>query len=129
LDDLDKSASFSGSEAPRRSTSSLDEVLVMVQISAKTTIILGRCVAIAAVASFTCFWVLYIYMNSTRPHMVDIAAGRIYALNNHGSIAYLTRDEHTFLYSFEYLAIGLFVVAWVFQYKIRRANWTADPRS
>jgi hypothetical protein len=107
---------------PRHSAQLLDEVLAVAQISAKTTTIVGRCVAIAAVASFTCFWVLYIYMDSTRPHAVDVAAGRVYALNNHGSIAYLTRDEHRFLYSFEYLAIGLFVVAAVFQYKIRRAE-------
>jgi len=64
-------------------------------------------------------------MDSTRPHMVDVAAGRIYALNNHGSIAYLTREEHTFLYSFEYLAIGLFVAAAFFQYWMRRANEAA----
>jgi hypothetical protein len=85
-------------------------------------IILGRCAAILATIAWVCFFELYIYLDYTRPHVVDYPAGRIYALNNHGSIAYLTRTEYWFLYTFEYVAIGLFIVAAIFQFKLRRAN-------
>jgi hypothetical protein len=67
-------------------------------------------------------------MDSTRPHDIDVAAGRVYALNNHGSIAFLTRGEHIFLYFFEYAAIGLFIVAAVLQYSIRRARSVAPAQ-
>jgi hypothetical protein len=100
----------------------------MAQASAKTTAIIGRCVAVLALTSWICFWGLYNYMASSRPHLIDVAAGRIYALNNHGSIGYLTRGEHTFLYSFEYLAIGLLVVGAFLQYRIRRAKDAAASR-
>jgi hypothetical protein len=62
------------------------------------------------------FFELYIYMNYTRPHKIDVAVGRIYSLNNHGSIAYLTRSEHTLLYAFACVAGALFVVAAVLHY-------------
>ena len=122
VDDGDKSASLVVGEAPRRSTSSLDETLAMAQMSAKTTTTIGRCVAILALTLWFCFCGLYVYMDSSRPHKIDVSAGRIYTINNHGSIAYLTREEHAFLYSFEYVAIGLFIVAAFFQYRMRSAN-------
>jgi hypothetical protein len=94
-------------------------------MSAKSTTIIGRCVAILALTLWLCFCGLYVYMDFSRPRKVDVAAGRIYALNSHGSIAYLTREEHTFLYSFEYVAIGLFVVAVFYRYRLSRANAAA----
>jgi hypothetical protein len=124
IDELDKSVWVG--EAPRRSTSSLEtKHFAVAQMSPKKITILGRCVAILAAIAWVCFFELYIYLEYTRPHAVDVAAGRIYALSNHGSIAYLTRSEYWFLYSLEYVAIGLFIVAAIFQYKLRRANHRA----
>ena len=37
------------------------------------------------------FWTYYDY---TRPRAADPATGRLYALNTHGSIVYLTQAEH-----------------------------------
>jgi hypothetical protein len=61
-------------------------------------------------------------MDHTRPHKIDVAVGRIYSLNNHGSIAYLTRSEHTLLYAFAYVAGAFFVVAAVLHYATRATN-------
>jgi hypothetical protein len=122
VDDWDKSASFVVAATPRRSTSSLDEVSAVARQSAKKITILGRCVVILAAISWGCFFELYIYLDYTRPHVIDVAAGRIYVLNNHGSMAFLTRGEQIFLYSFEYAAIGLFIVAAFLQYRMRRAS-------
>src|SRR5580692_3109022 len=98
VDDWDKSVSLVVGATPRRSTSSLDDVSAVAQPSKSKTTILGRCVVILAAILWGCFFELYIYMDSTRPHDIDVAAGRVYALNNHGSIAFLTRGEHIFLY-------------------------------
>jgi len=75
-----------------------------------------------ALISWICFIELYIYLNHTRPHTIDVTVGRIYSLNNHGAIAYLTRPEHTFLYVFAYVAGALFVVAAVFHNAARATN-------
>ena len=96
----------------------LEEVSVMEHLSAKNTTILGRCVVVLAAILWGCFFELYIYLCHTRPHVVDVAAGRVYPVNNHGAIAFLTRGEHIFLYSFEYAAFGLFIVAAVLQYRL-----------
>jgi hypothetical protein len=53
---------------------------------------------------------------------MDIATGRIYTLNNHASIAYLTRGEHMALISLQWAAAGLFLIAWLLRYYVRRAN-------
>jgi hypothetical protein len=85
-------------------------------MSAKAKIILGRVLAGAGAVSWLTFIETYIYFDHTRPHALDVPAGRLFALNNHGSIAYLTHGEHLFLYSFAWVA-GLFFVAAVFLHR------------
>ena len=79
-------------------------------VSAKAKLILGRVLVGAAGLSLLSFIELYIYLDYTRPHTADAAAGRLIPLNNHGSIAYLTYREHQFLYALAWAA-GIFVVA------------------
>jgi hypothetical protein len=97
-------------------------MLAMPQISARTATILGWVAAALGALSWGCFIELYIYFDYTRPHVLDRAAGRLYALNNHGSIAYLTQKEHFLLYAFEWASLGLFLVAALLQYYKRRAS-------
>jgi hypothetical protein len=85
-------------------------MLTFPQLSLKTKTVVARCAGALALISWICFIELYIYLDHTRPHKIDVAVGRIFSLNNHGSIAYLTRSEHTFLYAFAYVA-GVFLVA------------------
>ncbi len=73
-----------------------------------------------AVLGWLCllFWFsfcgLYIWFDFNRPHTADASIGRIYSINNHGSIAYLTLGEVTLLYGLAgvslILALGLFCI-------------------
>ena len=82
---------------------------------------MGRCAAVLGVISWIAFIEPYIYLAHTRPHRIDVAAGRVYSLNNHRSIAYLTRGEHLFMYAFAYAA-GVFIIMSVVLYKGARAG-------
>src|SRR5947208_12380785 len=53
-------------------------------------------VVVAAVLWFT-YSFLWMYYDSTRPRIPDSGADRIYRLNTHGSIVYLTRGEEFLL--------------------------------
>ena len=94
----------------------------MAQLSTRRATILGRSAAALAVALWVCFFELGIYFDHARPHVLDAAAGRVYALNNHGSIAYLTRGENYLLRGLEWGGMGFISVAALFQYLMRRAN-------
>jgi hypothetical protein len=97
-------------------------MLTFSQMSLKTKTVVARCAAALALISWICFIELYIYLDYTRPRKIDVAAGRIFSLNNHGSIAYLTRSEHTFLYAFAYVAGAFFVAAAVFHNATKATN-------
>jgi hypothetical protein len=97
-------------------------MLTFSQMSLKAKTNVARCAGALGLISWICFIELYIYLNYTRPHNIDVAAGRIYSLNNHGSIAYLTRSEHIFLYTFACVAAALFVVAAVFHNATKATN-------
>jgi hypothetical protein len=97
-------------------------MLTFSQMSLKTKTVLARCAGVLALISWICFIELYIYLDYTRPHKIDAAVGRIYSLNNHGSIAYLTHSEHTFLYALAYVAGAFFVVAAVFHNATKASN-------
>jgi hypothetical protein len=94
----------------------------MVKISAQKAVILGWSLVVLSVLCGACGYELDIYLDKTRPRVMDIAAGRTYSLNNHGSIVYLTRGEHMALISLQCAAAGLFVIAWSLRYYVRRAN-------
>jgi hypothetical protein len=97
-------------------------MLAFSQISLKTKTIVGRCAAALALVSWISFIELFIFLAYSRPHKIDIAAGRIYSLNNHGSIAYLTRSEHAFLYAFAFVAGAFFVVAAILHNATKHSN-------
>lgn len=54
---------------------------------------------------------LWYHFASTRPTVADSKAGRVHALNTHGSIVYLTGMEQTRLYFLEGAAASCFVGA------------------
>jgi hypothetical protein len=97
-------------------------MLTFSQMSLKTKTLVARCAGALALISWICFIELYIYLDYTRPHKIDVAVGRIFSLNNHSSIAYLTHSEHAFLYAFAYLAGAFFIVAAVFYNAAKATN-------
>jgi hypothetical protein len=56
---------------------------------------------------------LFLQYAETRPRCPDPATGRIYSINNHGTIAYLTRTEDLTLYGVGALAVLLMGLAFV----------------
>ncbi len=94
----------------------------MAKLSARNATILGRCAVVMAVGLWVCFFELDVYFDHARPHVLDAAAGRVYALNNHGSIAYLTRGENKLRLGLECGALGLICVAALIQYLVRRTK-------
>jgi hypothetical protein len=56
------------------------------------------------------FVVLEIHYGASRPRLPDEASGRIFPLNNHGCVVYLTRSEQLWLWCLEGGAFALFVV-------------------
>jgi hypothetical protein len=54
------------------------------------------------------YWCLWLQFASTRPS--SSSPDRVYALNTHGTVAYLTHNEEMLLYGLEVLAAGLFAI-------------------
>ncbi len=75
---------------------------------------LKRLAVVSCAAVFAALWVgffaLSSYYSSTRPRQPDPATGRIYELNQHGSYAYLTADEHWTLLLLEFSGIPFVIV-------------------
>jgi hypothetical protein len=73
----------------------------------KTTKIVSGVLGIA-------FWNLsvfvWMYFDSHRPKIYMAEDGRIFPLNSHGSIVYLTAGEHYFLYGLMAAGIGFFLL-------------------
>jgi hypothetical protein len=65
---------------------------------------------VAVVVWFTSMQ-LWTHYGDTRPRIPEPDAGRIYQLNTHGSIAYLTRPEELLLYGLMLIAGISFVAA------------------
>lgn len=61
-----------------------------------------------------CFWfssfAVWEYFDSHEPTDADPRSGRIFPLNTHGSVVYLTADEHRLLYGLIYLGAVFFLL-------------------
>lgn len=73
-----------------------------------------------------CFWfssfIVWMYFDAHRPRMAEPDSGRIYSLNTHGSIVYLTSGEHYFLYGLISSGIALFLITVTFHYLAKRGT-------
>jgi len=59
----------------------------------------------------------------TLPQVPTPVAGRIYALNEHGTIVYLTYWEHLIVGPFSSAVILLLMLIWVFLHRARDGTW------
>jgi hypothetical protein len=64
-------------------------------------------------------WYQYAF---TRPTVAQPSIGRIYGLNTHGSVVYLTSAERLRLFGLQAIAAALMIVALLVQFKGRRAR-------
>jgi|HubBroStandDraft_1064217.scaffolds.fasta_scaffold2100082_1 hypothetical protein len=92
------------------------------QLSLKALATVGRSAAVLALIFWISFIEIFIYLAHTRPRSIDVATGRVYSINNHGSIVFLTRAENIFLYAFACVAGALIVVAAVCYNRTRAGN-------
>jgi hypothetical protein len=59
----------------------------------------------------------------TRPEYPRPEAGRIYALNEHGTIVYLTFLEHLIVGPFSFVVVFILMLVWVFLHRGRDGTW------
>jgi len=67
-----------------------------------------------------CFWFssffLWKYFDAHRTRMAQPDSGKVYPLNTHGSVVYLTSGEHYFLYGLIGAGIAFFLLTVIFHY-------------
>ncbi len=67
-----------------------------------------------------CFWFasffFWQYFDAHMPTVARPESGRIYPLNTHGSVVYLTSGEHCFLYGLMFSGIALFLLTAAIHY-------------
>jgi hypothetical protein len=66
----------------------------------------GAAMAALGLFAFLAGVVLFTQFSSTRPREPRPNEGRVYQLNNHGTISYLTRDEHLLVETLHYLSFS-----------------------
>lgn len=66
------------------------------------------------------------YYQNTRPTVSDEQSGRIYSLNEHGHIVYLTLGEQCGLFSLVFVAVGCFISGYLIERRFQNA--IAEPR-
>ena len=67
------------------------------------------CCLVIGAGAWLSFISLSAHYSATRPHQPDQPAGRVFELNQHGSYAYLTKDEQWRLWLLEFGAWPFFV--------------------
>ena len=72
---------------------------------------IARGLAAVSVAVWFGYIGLFLQYAGTRPRCADPKSGRIYSINNHGTVAYLNRSENLWLDGLFGAAIALFGIA------------------
>jgi hypothetical protein len=78
-------------------------------------------------------WFSFIYLtfqyDATRPTVRKPEQGRVYGLNNHGHVVYLTAHEQENLNRLELVAVTLFAVAFLIGFSLREAEFVGEIRA
>jgi hypothetical protein len=84
---------------------------------------LVRVLGLLGAACFTTSMLLWVYWDCAMPRHPDAAHGRVWELNTHGSVVYLTTNEHFTLEGLVGAGVVLGAIAgWRWQVE-RRKNW------
>lgn len=70
---------------------------------------------------------LAVEYGTTRPRVPRPDTGNVYALNNHGSVTYLTLNECIRVYGLMALGFGGFIVLWIVN--LQRNGWVVSRPS
>ena len=79
--------------------------------SARMVTLFAKIIIRVGVLAWFSFLGLYLYYGFSRPTSEQPESGRLYVLNTHGHVAYLTRQEITNLHLLQGVGVGLFLVA------------------
>src|SRR5436305_8747087 len=77
----------------------------------KRMVVLARVIIRVGVLAWFGFLCLYTYYGFSRPTSKQLDSGRLYPLDTHGHVAYLTLAEINNLHDLRNVAIGLVLVA------------------
>jgi len=75
-----------------------------------------------AVAIWFGYIALFLRYAATRPRSPQPVTGRIYSINNHGTIAYLNQSENMWLWLSSVSAAGIFITAVVIDRWASKSN-------
>jgi len=97
--------------------------------SLKSLTVVPKVLAPIALAVWLGFMYLSLQYDATRPTVIQPAQGRVYTLNNHGHVVYLTAHEQDNLDHLEWLAIVLFAIAFSIGFSLRESEYVGEiPR-
>jgi hypothetical protein len=81
-----------------------------------------------ALAVWLGFIYLFLQYDATRPTVRQPEQGRVYTLNNHGHVVYLTGHEQENLDHLEWLAFVLFAIAFLIGFSLREGEYIGEIR-
>jgi hypothetical protein len=105
-------------------------VLIGRSTDSKSKRIFLTALCVLGLAIWFSYIALFEHYSATRPSRPDVAAGRIYQLNNHGSYAYVSTREQWRLWCLEFGGLPFFLgaVALARFWKIPTATYPDIPR-
>ena len=89
----------------------------------------ARWLVAAALLIWSVFFCLTFQYQNSLPTVADEQSGRVYSLNEHGHIVYLTLGEQCGLFALIFAAVGCFVSGYVIDRKARNALAESSPNS
>jgi hypothetical protein len=79
--------------------------------------VFSRLLVTGAVLIWFACWHLGVHYDKSRPARADELSGRIYSINNHGHIVYLTLAEQCGLFSLGFAAVACFISGYLLDRK------------
>src|SRR5271165_2783393 len=88
--------------------------------------IFSRVLVASAFLMWACFYYLTNHYDSTRPTGADEGSGRVYSLNSHGHVVYLTATEEYRIRFLVLAAVSCFVYGFLVDRSLRRLSADSD---
>jgi hypothetical protein len=89
-----------------------------------------RLISRTLVASALLVWAYFYYLSNhyddTRPTVADEVSGRVFPLNSHGHVVYLTMTEEYLIRFLVLAAVGCFISGFVIDRRFRRLSDDSD---
>jgi hypothetical protein len=89
----------------------------------KLLFVIGAAMTALGLFAFLAGIVLFTQFSSTRPREPRPNEGRVYQLNNHGTVVYLTYDEHALIEAMHYMSWMAALGGTLLIYTKRKSVW------